>query len=109
MGSKLGPKLANIRMTALEDDIIRPLATSDTPKFHRRSVNDTPLSAKPNDIPMIPEKLNSFHAHLRNFTYRKSTQALFKFHSMITKHSTEPHSPPTCPQDLQYTTQIRNS
>ncbi len=70
MGSPLGPTLANILMTALEDDIIRPLITSDTLKFYVRYVDDTLVLAKPDDIPLILDKLNSFHPQIQ-FTYEE--------------------------------------
>ena len=54
MGSPLGPTLANILITELEDDIIRPLITSDKLKFYVRYVDDTLVLAKPEDIPIDP-------------------------------------------------------
>ena len=70
IGSPLGPTLANILMTELEDDIIRPLITSDKLKFYVRYVNDTLILAKPEDIPLILEKLNSFRPQIQ-FTYEE--------------------------------------
>ena len=70
MGSPLGPTLANILMTELEDDIIRPLITSDKLKFYVRYVDDTLVLAKPEDIPLILDKLNSFHPQIQ-FTYEE--------------------------------------
>ena len=65
MGSPLGPTLANILMTALEDDIIRPLIISDTLKFYIRYVDDTLVLVKPDDISQVLEKLNSFHPQIQ--------------------------------------------
>ena len=70
MGSPLGPTLANILITELEDDIIRPLITSDKLKFYVRYVDDTLVLAKPEDIPLILDKLNSFHPQIQ-FTYEE--------------------------------------
>ena len=41
MGSPLGPTLADIIMTTLEEEAIRPLISSDTVKFYARFVDDT--------------------------------------------------------------------
>ena len=46
IGSLLGPTLANILMIELEDDIVRPLFTSEKLKFYIRYVDDTLLLAK---------------------------------------------------------------
>ena len=54
-----------ILMTVLEDEIIRPLIISDTLKFYIRHVDDTLVLIKPNDIPLIFEKLNSFHPQIQ--------------------------------------------
>ena len=70
MGSPLGPTLANILMTALEDNIIRPLISSDTFKFYVRYVDDTLVLAKPENISLILEKLNSFHPQIQ-FTFEE--------------------------------------
>ena len=64
MGSPLGPTLVNILITELEDDIIRPLITSDKLKFYVRYVDDSLVLAKPEDIPLILDKLNSFHPQI---------------------------------------------
>ena len=70
MGSPLGPTLANILMTELEDDIIRPLITSDKLKFYVRYVDDTLVLAKPEDthwslISSTPST-HKFNSHMRN-------------------------------------------
>ena len=44
MGSPLGPTLADIIMTALEDAIIKPLIDSGVLKFYSRFVDDIHLS-----------------------------------------------------------------
>ena len=53
MGSPLGPALADIIMTALEDVIIKPLIDSGVLKFYSRFVGDTLVLAKPPDFPFI--------------------------------------------------------
>ena len=65
MGSPLGPTLADIIMTALEDAIIKPLIDSGVLKFYSRFVDDTLVLAKPYDFPFILNKLNSFHPQLQ--------------------------------------------
>ena len=46
MGSSLGPVLADIIMTELEDVINKPLIADGTIKFHSRFVDDTLLLGK---------------------------------------------------------------
>ena len=67
MGSCLGPVLANIIMAELEKEIVDPLLADGTFKFYMRYVDDTLVLMKPTDIPMVLEKLNSFHPNI-NFT-----------------------------------------
>ena len=50
MGSSLGPVLANIIMTELEDVVIKPLFTNGTIKFYTRFVEDTLLVNKPEKV-----------------------------------------------------------
>ena len=47
MGSPLGPTLADIIMTELENIVIQPLLASGTLKFYARYVDDTLVLAKP--------------------------------------------------------------
>ena len=70
MGSPLGPTLADIIMTTLEDEVIRSLISSGTIKFYARFVDDTLVLAKPSDIPTILQKLNSFHSQIQ-FTHEE--------------------------------------
>ena len=72
MGSPLGPTLADIIMTTLEDEVIRSLISSGTIKFYARFVDDTLVLAKPSDIPTILQKLNSFHSQIQ-FTHEEFT------------------------------------
>jgi hypothetical protein len=58
-GSPLSPTLANIIMIALEDEIIKDLFENETIKFYIRYVDDTLVLAKPSDINLILNKLNS--------------------------------------------------
>ena len=69
MGSPLGPTLADIIMTTLEE-VIRPLICSGTIKFYARFVDDTHVLAKPSGVPTILHKLNSFHSQIQ-FTHEE--------------------------------------
>lgn len=60
MRSPLAPTLADILMTQLEQEIIKPLIASDTIKFYARYVDETLVLGKPTDIPNILRKLNSW-------------------------------------------------
>ena len=71
MGPPLGPTLADIIMTTLEE-VIRPLISYNTIKFYARFVDDTLVLAKSSRIPTILQKLNSFHSQIQ-FTHEKST------------------------------------
>ena len=72
MGSPLGPTLADIIMTTLEDEVIRSLISSGTIKFYARFVDDTLVLAKPSGMPTILQKLKSFHSQIQ-FTHEEST------------------------------------
>ena len=63
MGSPLSPTLANIIMIALEDEIIKDLFENETIKFYIRYVDDTIVLAKPSDINLILNQLNSYIYH----------------------------------------------
>lgn len=65
MGSSLGPTLANIIMTALEEEIVSQLIASNAIKFYIGYVDDTIVMAKPTDIPIILDRLNSFHPNIQ--------------------------------------------
>ena len=45
--SPLGPTLADILMTAFEDEIVRPLLSSNLIKFYSRYVDDTLIAGSP--------------------------------------------------------------
>ena len=70
MGSPLGPTLADILMTAFEDEIVRPLISSDIIKFYSRYVDDTLVLIRPSDIPTVLQKFNSFHPQIQ-FTHEE--------------------------------------
>ncbi len=72
MGSPLGPTLADILMTAFEDEIVRPLLSSNVIKFYSRYVDDTLVLIKPCDIPNVLKKFNSFHPLIK-FTHEEFT------------------------------------
>lgn len=65
MGSSLGPVLANIIMTELEDIVIKPLINDNTIRFYSRYVDDTLLLLKPEDIQHVHNALNNFDAKLQ--------------------------------------------
>ena len=67
MGSSLGPVLANIIMTELENQMVRNLLADGTVAFYSRYVDDTLLLIKPENVKMVLKKFNSFHSSL-NFT-----------------------------------------
>ena len=50
MGSSLGPVMANIIMTELENKVIKPLMSDGTIKFCCWYVDDTPLVVKPQTL-----------------------------------------------------------
>ena len=53
MGSSLGPVMANIVMTELENKAIKSLMNDGTIKFYCRYVDDTLLVVKPLDVSRI--------------------------------------------------------
>ena len=65
MGSSLGPVLANIILTEFEKLIVFDLVDSGLIKFYRRYVDDTLILVKPNNIPLLLKKFNSFHKNLK--------------------------------------------
>ena len=65
MGSSLGPVMANIIMTELEDKVIKHLINDGTIKFYCRYVDDTLLVVKPQDVSRIHKLLNSFDKNLK--------------------------------------------
>ena len=67
MGSPLGPLLANVIMTELEEVLIKKLVQNGKIKFYMRYVDDTLLLVKKNDISLIMDALNKFDPNL-NFT-----------------------------------------
>ena len=64
MGSPLSPTLANIIMTALEDEIVRDLIDQNVIKFYIRYVDDTLVLIKLSDINFVLNKLNSYHSQI---------------------------------------------
>ena len=71
MGSHLGPTLADILMATFEDEIVRPLISSNIIKFYSRYVDDT-LLIRPSDIPTVLQKFNYFHPQIQ-FTHEEFT------------------------------------
>ena len=70
MGSPLGATLANVTMTALEEDVVKKLIDTNIIKFYVRYVDDTLVLTKPTNIPIILEQLNSYHPHIQ-FTHEE--------------------------------------
>ena len=70
MGSPLVPVLANIIMNELESTIIKKLFDTGKVKFYCRYVDVTLLLIKPEDIQLLKDLFNSFHANL-GFTVDK--------------------------------------
>ena len=70
MGSSLGPVLANIIMTELEQSVIKPYIDFGVIKFYSRYVDDTLLVIKPEDIDTVHTSLNKFDKNLQ-FTVDK--------------------------------------
>ena len=62
MGSSLGPVLANIIMTQMESEIVKPLETKGVIKHYMRYVDDTLILIKPENIETVLRKFNSFHS-----------------------------------------------
>ena len=65
MGSSLGPVLANIIMTELEDVVIKPLIANGTTTFYTRFADDTLLAVKPDNVKEVHNFLNKFDKNLR--------------------------------------------
>ena len=65
MGSSLGPVLANIIMTELDDVIIKPLVADGTIKFYSSLVDDTLLAIKPENVSQVNKAVNKFDSNLR--------------------------------------------
>ena len=65
MGSSLGPVLANIIMTELEETIIQQLIENDVIKFYCRYVDDTLMVIEDKYIDFVHKKLNSFDKNLK--------------------------------------------
>ena len=65
MRSSLGPVLANIIMTELENVLIKDLLDTGTIAIYARYIDDTLVLVKPNDVQKVLNKLNSFHKNLK--------------------------------------------
>ena len=65
MGSPLVPTLANIIMTAFEDEIARTLIDSNVIKFYTGYVDDTLVVAKPSGFTNILEAFKAFHPQIQ--------------------------------------------
>ena len=65
MGSSLGPVLANIIMTELEETIIQQLIENDDIKFYCRYVDGTLIVIEDKYVDFVHKKLNSFDKNLK--------------------------------------------
>ena len=65
MGSPLGPVLANVIMTELEEKVIRKFVEDGIIKFYGRYVDDTILVIKPKDTGRVHLALNKFDKNLQ--------------------------------------------
>ena len=65
MGSSLGPVLANIIMTELEETIIQQLIENDVIKFYCRYVDDTLMVIEDKYIDFVHKKQNTFDKNLK--------------------------------------------
>ena len=88
MGSSLGPVLANIIMTELENVIVRNLIADGTVAFYARYVDDTLLLIKPENVQKVLMKLNSFHKSL-NFTFDSFPDEVHFLDIKIEKNKTD--------------------
>ena len=61
----LGPVLANIIMTELEDVVTKLLIANGIIKFYTRFVDDTLLLIKPDNVKEVHNSLNKFDKNLR--------------------------------------------
>ena len=88
MGACLGPVLANIILTELEKDIVKPLINNGTLKFYIRYVDDTLVLVKRKDLEHVRNQLNSFHPNLK-FTVDDFPDGNIHFLDLLIKgHST---------------------
>jgi hypothetical protein len=86
MGYSLGPTLADILMTAFEDEIFEPLISSDITKFYGRIVDDTLVLIKPSDIYQQYYSNSILFIHFRTlFTAGELNVAISRV--LTTKHS----------------------
>ena len=65
MGSSLGPVLANIIMTELEEIVVKPFIENEILKFYCRYVDDTLLLLKRSDINNVHSAFNKFDPNLK--------------------------------------------
>ena len=64
MDSSLEPVLANIIMTQMESEIVKPLETKGVIKHYMRYVDDTLLLIKPENVETVLWEFNLFHNNL---------------------------------------------
>ena len=67
---RISPRKSARGIRPLEDEIIKDLFENETIKFYIRYVDDTLVLAKPSDINLILNKLNSYHPDIQ-FTHEQ--------------------------------------
>lgn len=65
MGISLGPLLANITMTELEQNVVKTFTDIEILQFYGRFVDDTLVVIKPEHLDLVHNALNSFVKNLR--------------------------------------------
>ena len=94
MGSSLGPVLANIIMTEIENVVVKKLMDDGIVKFYIRYVDDTLLLVKNEDVQQVLSKLNNFDDNL-NFTVDKFESNVHFLDILIDKNQTDVYSKKT--------------
>ena len=76
-GSPLSPLIANVKMAELERVIVKDIFSKGYLQFYNRFLDDTLVSIKKPDVPIVLETLNGFHKNLNfavdTFENKKST------------------------------------
>ena len=87
MGSPLGSLMANVIMNELERVVVKDLFSKENLKFYIRYMNDTLVSTKKSNIPIVLQALNGFHKNL-NFTADTFEQKKVHFLEPLTNRNT---------------------
>ena len=87
MGSPLGPLMANVIMNELERVVVKDLFSKEYLKLYIRYMNDTLVSTKKSNIPIVLQALNGFHKNL-NFTADTFEEKKVRFLEPLTNRNT---------------------